>query len=191
MAENKQKMTLAEQQLAEEKMRQDKLADILLLFNHLAASQEVTVKLILERLYDIGASNIAYKRIRSRLLRIIFRRIARLSKPAFRQLGFYWFKKNCPRLITNWLVEQVSFDPPAVKKIQLEEESLAVLPPPDYQIEVRRLRSQVRVLTGIIILMTTVLGGGLFWLNHTYDFKPWQLSEMMKLMETQEKNLNE
>lgn len=154
--------------LAEEKISQECRDEILLLLNHLASSQPATVKLILDRLYDIGVSNIAQKKLRSCWLRGIFRLVSRLSKPAFRQIGYYWFEKNCPKLITDWLVEQVAFDPPEIKLVTATSQV--------YLKEVKQLRSQVRLLTAVVILISTVLGGGLVWLNQTHYFKPEELT---------------
>ncbi|ACK70764.1 conserved hypothetical protein [Gloeothece citriformis PCC 7424] len=102
-----QRQTL--QRLEEERIEQEKVGDILLLLENLIEREEATAKVILECLYDIGSVNLINKKVPSSSLRGILKAIARMSKPAFKIVALYWFKKNCPRLITDWLYSQVTF----------------------------------------------------------------------------------
>jgi len=95
--------------LEEEQFKQAKLHDILLLLEQMVDREEATVKRILDSLYEIGSVNIINKKFRFRPLNRLMKSIARMSKPAFRLAGVYWFKKNCPKLITDWLASKVSF----------------------------------------------------------------------------------
>lgn len=95
--------------LAEEQFKQAKMDDILLLLDHMVDREEATVKRILDCLYEVGSINIINKKFPSRPLNRLMKSIARMSKPAFRIAGLYWFKKNCPKLITDWLASLVSF----------------------------------------------------------------------------------
>jgi hypothetical protein len=71
----------------------ERIQEVLILLTSLTAREEATIKLIIDCLYDIGAVNA----------------IARTSKPLARILAWRWFKKNCPRLIVNWLYNKVRF----------------------------------------------------------------------------------
>ena len=93
----------------EEKMKQEKMHDVCLLLQNLAEREEATVKQILDCLYDVGAVNLVNKRFRFRPLNRLLKSIAGMPKPVFRVFAYWWFKKNCPRLITDWLFSQVSF----------------------------------------------------------------------------------
>jgi hypothetical protein len=86
--------------------------DILLLLEHLAQNEKVTIELIIDRLYDVGATNLIEHKIHSQRLQKTVKPIARLSKSAFRMIAWYWFKQNCPKLITDWLYTKVSFESP-------------------------------------------------------------------------------
>jgi hypothetical protein len=85
--------------------------DVLLLLEHMTQREKVTVELILDRLYDVGATNLIEHKIHSQRLQKTVKPIARMSKPAFRLVAWYWFKQNCPKLITDWLYSKVSFEP--------------------------------------------------------------------------------
>ena len=68
---------------SEEKLYLDSKHDILLLLQHLAQSQETTVKLILGRLYDVGADNLINQKIPSIALKKVLKGATRISKSAF------------------------------------------------------------------------------------------------------------
>ena len=92
-----------------EKIKQERMHEVLILLEHLVEREEVTVKLILDRLYDIGSVNLIDRKFHHRRLNRIVRSIATMTKPIFRIFALRWFKKNCPKLIADWLLEQVSF----------------------------------------------------------------------------------
>lgn len=93
----------------EKQMQKQRMDDVQLLLNNLFEREEATVKLILDCLYDVGSVNLINKKFQVRPLNKLMKSIARFSKPAFRVVAFYWFKKNCPQLITNWLQSKVRF----------------------------------------------------------------------------------
>lgn len=103
---------LTEEQLVEESMIQERMQQVLFLLQNLVAQEEVTFKTILDCLYDIGSANLINQKFRSRPLNKLMKSIAAFSKPLFRSLAFYWVKKNCPKLIADWLRSQVSFGNP-------------------------------------------------------------------------------
>ncbi|MGK7872756.1 MAG: hypothetical protein AB4426_05420 [Xenococcaceae cyanobacterium] len=142
--------------LEKERIEEERIHDVLLLLEHLAQREEVTVKLILDCLYDVGSVNLIDNKLnkfRFRPLNRMMKSIASLSKPAFRVFAMYWFQKNCPQLITNWLHEQVSFkdlEEPAPEVVKIEQDSLSEIENPSR--EIKSLRSQVRLLTGILVM---------------------------------------
>ena len=143
---------------AEKVIEAERMHDVLLLLQNLINSEEATVKLILNCLYDVGSVNLINQKIRLKPLNRGMKLIARMSKPVFRTLAFNWFKKNCPQLITNWLLTQVSFK---ITQIPIEVAELQPYPIPQRENlsqEVKNLRSQVRLLAGISIIAIAALG---------------------------------
>jgi hypothetical protein len=146
------------------------MSEVLLLLENLAQREEVTVKFILDRLYDVASLNLIDGRFRSRSLKKILRWIAIMSKPAFRVFAWRWFKRNCPLLITRWLYEQVSFKKAVIAPAQVVMENQ--LPPGNTVAEleyknreIKILRSQVKLLTGILIGVIAIFSGSLIWLS--------------------------
>ena len=93
----------------QERISIEKMQDVLLLLDGLTQREEATVTKILDCLYDVGSLNLINNKFRSRSLKGMMKVMAKLSKPAFRIVALRWFKKNCPKLITDWLYDQVSF----------------------------------------------------------------------------------
>ncbi len=93
----------------DDRFKQQRMTEVLLLLDGLFEREETTVKMVLDCLYDVGSINLINKKFHRRSLNRIMRAIARLTKPAFRLYALYWFKKNCPKLITNWLGNKVKF----------------------------------------------------------------------------------
>jgi hypothetical protein len=150
--------------LTEKYIEAERMHDVLLLLQNLVNSEEATVKLILDCLYDVGSVNLINQKLRLRPLNRVMKAIARMSKPVFRAIALNWFKKNCPQLITNWLHTQVTFkntqDQPkevAVKVEQLQP-SYNSLQTETLTQEIKNLRSQVRWLAGISIVVIAFLG---------------------------------
>ena len=88
------------------------MQDILVLLQHLAENEETTIKLIIDCLYDVGAVNFINRKVQNPAINQFTKSIASLSKPVAKRFGLYWFKKNCPELIVNWLQRKVAFPPP-------------------------------------------------------------------------------
>ncbi|WP_414518446.1 hypothetical protein [Nostoc sp. PCC 9305] len=156
--------------LAEKYMEAERMRDVLLLLQNLINSEEATVKLILDCLYDVGSVNLINQKLRLKPLNRVMKLIARMSKPVFRTLALNWFKKNCPQLITNWLHTQVSFENPqktpeqvAIEVVQLEPYSIPQTE--NLSQEIKNLRSQVRWLAGISIIAIAVLVVKAAWLS--------------------------
>lgn len=166
----------------EERISLKSKQEILLLLKELAEREETTVKLILDRLYDLGALNIINNKLRSRALKAVVRRLAKLSKPAFRVIGFYWFKRNCPQLITNWLVTQVAFETAegTIKDIvEVSDNSLEVAALAD--LKVRQLRSKVRLLTNVLVIVIAISAGSFAWLLYSLKVQPTSVERSASL----------
>lgn len=160
----------------EDQIKAERKQDILLLLQHLVQNEQVTVRLILDCLYDIGATNIINRNIPAQPFKGMTKGAARLSKPLFRAYALRWFKQNCPELITNWLLAKVEFKQKLVKRRQKKINKIVndmpiptATPPqvsPDETLrEVKLLQSQVRVLTGTLVLAIAALGATAVWLG--------------------------
>lgn len=98
--------TISERQKEDERMR-----DVEMLLESLFLREEITMRLIVDCLYDVGSVNLVNRRVRSRPLNRVMKAIARYSKPVFRIFMMRWTKRNCPHMIANWLHSQVMFEP--------------------------------------------------------------------------------
>ncbi|SRR5579883_2033679 len=108
-------MVKSRRMMAEAQIEAERMQDIRLLLNHLFSREEVTIKFILDCLYDVGSVNLINQRFRSAPLNRLMKAIAVMSKPAFKIFALRWFKKNSPRLISNWLQTKVRFKTPATQ----------------------------------------------------------------------------
>ncbi|MFP4297638.1 MAG: hypothetical protein ACLFT0_07245 [Spirulinaceae cyanobacterium] len=95
--------------LEEQRMKEERMHDVLLLLQHLIEREETTVRMILDCLYDVGSVNLINQKITIKPANRLMKGIAILSKPAFRMVALRWFKGNCPQLITKWLYTKVRF----------------------------------------------------------------------------------
>jgi hypothetical protein len=166
----------------EEQMALEKENDILLLLQHLAVREEITVKIILDCLYDIGAVNLINHKFPFRPLNRFMKAIAGMSKPAFRIVAYSWFKQNFPQLITNWLMGKVAFktvEIPVPETVEVEADS--VLDPQQSNLQIQQLRSQVRFLTGILIAVVTVFGSSFVWFVYNFQSEPSLPSQPAKV----------
>jgi hypothetical protein len=177
--------TTAEQK---EKEKEEQLMhDVLLLLDNLFQREEATVKLILNCLYDAGATNLINQKFQSQFLKKTLKRISQISKPAFRMIAWQWFKRNCPLLITNWLRSQIEFKRVETPKaeIVLENEAdvkLNSLAQTESQIyEVKQLRAQIKLLTGILLGVVTVLTGSFIWVGYLLERSHLQVVEELQI----------
>lgn len=93
----------------EKRMQQQRMDDVMLLIENLVDREEATFKLIIDCLYDVGSVNLINNKVPTNSFRGLLKWVARMSKPIFRVFALRWFKKNCPRLITEWLHSLVQF----------------------------------------------------------------------------------
>jgi len=141
------------------------MQDTQLLLENLAEREKVTVKAILDGLYEVGATRLINQKINIKALKGPLKGIARFSKPAFRLFAWRWFKKNSPRLITNWLFEQVSFGDRTPKLTANDSDLIEVVPvrnalPPIVEkqaAEIIALRDRVGWLTATVVILTLVV----------------------------------
>jgi hypothetical protein len=146
----------------------ERMRDVLLLLEHLVHNEKTTAKLIINCLYDIGSVNLIDKKISQRSLNRTMKAIARFSKPIFSIVALRWFQKNCPKLLATWLHSQVSFrDVQAKKEIAYVQEKLPIEPKTlNPNPEIKRLRSQVRLLAGTSVFATVAfLGSAIAWFS--------------------------
>lgn len=104
--------------MREQRVEDERMRDVELLLESLFVREEVTLRLVLDCLYDVGSIHFVNQRVRSRPLNRLMKAIARYSKPVFRPFMMRWSKKNCPRLITEWLHSQVN---PTLGEVLLPE----------------------------------------------------------------------
>lgn len=158
-------------QLQEKEMKEERMQEVLLLLEHLISHEEVTIKLIIACLFDVGSVNLINQRIRQPLVKRSLKGIIGVSKPVAKAIGFRWFKRNCPQLITNWLYSKVSFpeailsEPAEVIPAPVVAEQTALVSE-NLNHEIRRLKGQVRLLSGISIGAIAALSGVLVWMNN-------------------------
>lgn len=111
--------------------------DVSLLLEDVFRAEEPTIKLILDRLYDVGSLHLIDQKLSNRLLNRTTKAIAPHAKPVFRTVAFIWFRKKCPTLVTNWLYKKLTAGellPPLLEELEaleaLEEAGeFAVVPP--------------------------------------------------------------
>lgn len=158
-------------------MEADRMRDVQLLVAHLLRQESVTIKFILDCLYDVGSVNFINQKVRAQPLNQLTKAIAVLSKPAFKIFALRWLYKNCPRLITNWLYRKVRFsalDPQlAVTVSQVIEPQTTpasrldparmdkVAPGLERDRQIQQLQHQVRWLTGLLVGVLLLWGGSI------------------------------
>lgn len=174
-----------EKTLEDRQKEAEQMQNVLLLLNHLIENEETTVKLIIDCLYEVGSVNLINHKITGTQKNNIARAIAGMSKPAAKIFAFRWFKKNCPDLIVKWLQSKVAFkpvvkkqanvDPPEVAS-QESPKQLSVSPitaVPDAQLhEIKQLRGQVKILTGLLLCSMTALCGTAVWQMYQVSQQP-------------------
>jgi hypothetical protein len=166
-------------QLEQKTLEDERMHDVFLMLQHLSRNEEVTIKIIIDCLYEIGSINLINQKLPYPPANGIVKQIARLSKPVFRIVAFHWFRKNGPPLITRWLRNKVSFKKSVARQVSKTVKQVeATLEGKDIELysqskievlsgEVQRLRSQVRLISGISIGAIAALGGVILWMNYS------------------------
>jgi hypothetical protein len=172
------------------------IQDVLLLLENMVYREEATVKLILNCLYDAGSTNLINQKFQSRTLNRTLKWISKMSKPAFRMIAWQWFKKYCPKLITDWLRSQIQFKKVETPKVEIVVEDqrtkLNSLDQAQNQMyEVKQLRSQVKLLTGVLVVVVTVLTGSFVWAGYLLERSHLQVvEELQTQVKTLEASVN-
>ncbi|NJN48770.1 MAG: hypothetical protein HC805_01915 [Alkalinema sp. RL_2_19] len=139
-------------------MEAERMHDVVLLLERLAAHDETTVRLIMDCLYDVGSVHYANQKLPNPMLNQLMRAMTRMSKPVFRLFAVKWFQKNCPQMIADWLYTVATFQAqpsPAVPPETIEVmQQLAAS-----ERQVRALQTRVRCLTGVAVGLFLILGG--------------------------------
>jgi hypothetical protein len=151
---------------AESQIELERMQDVFVLLDNLSRREEATVKAILDCLYEVGANRLISQRVNVKALHGPLKNIARMSKPIFRLFALRWFKKNCPRLITRWLFNQVKFNPAPLALEETEPQLIDVKPIPDVlpplvekqAAEINALRLRIGWLTVALIALTLIVG---------------------------------
>ena len=183
----------------QKKKQEEKMREVLLLLESLSYREEISIKLIIDCLYDMGSVNLINQKFRSRTLNGSLKLIARVSKPAFRIIAWRWYKNNCPQLIARWLYEKVAFEAQVEvqQETKLEAQSVGEIQPArtdsplqlEKQIrEVKYLRSQIKILASILVGFIVIFGGSVVWFGYSlerYNLKTIkQLQNRIRVLET-------
>jgi hypothetical protein len=149
---------LTPQQEAEQRLEAERMQEVLFLIGNLLEREQITVKAIVACLLDVGAIHFINDRIQIRPLRPLARPLVKVAKPALVFAAYRWVHKKCPRLVANWLQRRIVLkagrppQPPPSPTPQTVLEPTVI-----YQHEIRRLRSRVRLTTGALVGVSSVL----------------------------------
>jgi hypothetical protein len=192
----------------EDRIAAARMDDVQYLLEQLFKREEASIKMILDCLYEVGSVNIINQKIRSRFLKYISKKAARLSKPAVKMLAIRWFHKNCPQLLTDWLHNKViektksSPKPSSTETSEVALETtpevtpeVAIVPtstiPADLltnlenqALQIRSLQSQVKTLKMVLVGVTLTLGGAFAWSVLTPHLEPTHSREFSKVIIT-------
>ncbi len=152
-----------------EKDREEKLMnEVLVLIKTLVYNEEMTIKLIIDCLYDVGITNLINQKLQLGTLNKTLKFMTKISKPLIKILAWKWFKNNCPQLITEWLKSKVTFPQESAQKIEVvvenQPENIAASSQIIDQNQVKRLNFQVKFLIGLLIAVLTIFTGSSIWL---------------------------
>ncbi len=106
----------AEPITAEELKKKERMRDVTLLLQQMVEREEVTLKLIVDCLIDVGSINYANHRLHNPPLNKIMKVLVGYVKPVARMAAIFWLKRNLPTLLTAWLEGKVSFEPVPINK---------------------------------------------------------------------------
>lgn len=183
--------------LPTEAQREEQLMqDILLLLKNMVYREEETVKLILNCLYDVGSTNLINQKFQSRNLKRTLKWISKMSKPAFKMIFWQWFKMKSPQLITDWLRTQIEFKKVETPKVEIvvtaQGTNFNSLDQAQNQMyELKQLRSQVKFLIGILVVIVTVLTSSFVWAGYLIERSHLQvIKELQTQVKTLEASLN-
>jgi hypothetical protein len=148
---------LSPQQVVEQQAEADRMQEVKLLLVNLFDREQATIKAIMGCLYEVGSVNFINRKIKPQPIRSLVKPVTRLAKPAFIFMGYRWFQKKCPPLISNWLRRKIQFPAKAFPQLPQPQSIPAAEYVVGYQLEIRRLRSRLRLTTGALIGVSATL----------------------------------
>ena len=123
----------AEPVSAEELKKQERMRDVTLLLQQMVEREEVTLKLIIDCLIDVGSINYANHKLHNPPLNKIMKMLVGYVKPVARIAALFWLKRNLPNLLTAWLEGKVSFEPVPINQDEALTGDLETEPPANGQ----------------------------------------------------------
>ncbi|MDP5017660.1 MAG: hypothetical protein NWQ43_10210 [Dolichospermum sp.] len=187
-------------QQSPEKIKEEKLmGEVLLLVKTLIYEKEITIKLIIDCLYDIGATNFINYKFQLGTLNKTLKLITKISKPVFKILAWKWFKNNCPNLIAGWLQSKVTFTRAEERNIEVVVENETTNIVSSSQVsdqnqidEIKYLHFQVKLLISILVALVTMFSGSFIWLNYSLQQSHLQrVEKLQKQVKTLESSINQ
>ena len=97
------------QLLQSKNFEEKRMHDVFLILENLVTREELNIRLILDCLYDVAIANLIERQFHHRTLKGSLKIIAKISKPAFKEIAWRWLRKKIPQLITNLLHEEVTY----------------------------------------------------------------------------------
>jgi hypothetical protein len=172
--------------LLTEAEREEKLMqDLHVLLINLIYREEITVKSIINCLYDAGSINLINQKFQPGTLNRTLKGVSKLSKPVVRMIAWQWFKTNCPQLIADWLRSKIEFKKVETAKVEIvaKDKNINMVSLENNQdkiYEVQRLRSQIKLLTSLLVAVATVLGGSFIWAGYLLERSHLQAVEQLQ-----------
>ena len=123
----------AEPVSAEELKKQERMRDVTLLLQQMVEREEVTLKLIIDCLIDVGSINYANHKLHNPPLNKIMKMLVGYVKPVARIAALFWLKRNLPNLLTAWLEGKVSFESVPINQDEALTGDLETEPPANGQ----------------------------------------------------------
>ena len=111
-----EKSLKAEPITAEELKKKERIRDVTQLLQQMVEREEVTLKLIVDCLIDVGSINYANRKLHNPPLNKIMKVLVGYIKPVAKMVAIFWLKRNLPDLLTAWLEGKVSFEPVPINK---------------------------------------------------------------------------
>jgi pterin-4a-carbinolamine dehydratase len=175
-------------QQAQEKEKEVQLINkVSVLLKTLIYQEEITIKEIIDCLYDVGSTNLINQKFNFGTFNKTLKFMTKMSKPAFKMLAWQWVKKNSPNLITNWLQSEVTFIRVEETRVEVmtEDENISLVsisprPEENQTYQVKRLNLQVKLLTVILVTTITLFGGSLIWLTNSLQQSHLQTVEKLQ-----------
>lgn len=156
----------------EQQLEQERLAEILIVLEELFQREGATGKRVIGCLYDIAVINWVNRHV-PLPFNPLLKYLAKYPRGLAQYLGLkLYLQPKCPKLITDWLYTLVEFPPPATAREPRRTTATVELPREE---EVHKLKQQVRLLTGSLII-TIVLSLGsmtLLWQRDRFQNFPF------------------